>query len=73
MGWPGIYSICLPSWMVIKILSHWTGYFLPLSVSDSIRDIERVVYLELSSSLIGGIHLDLQDELLYRKLSYFPY
>ena len=58
--------------MVIRILSHWTGYFLPLSVSDSIRDIERVVYFELSLSLIGGIQLDLQDELLYRELSYFP-
>ena len=72
IGWPGIYSICFPSWMVIKILSHWIGYFLPLSVSDSIRDIERVVYLELSLFLIGGIRLDLQDELLYRELSYFP-
>ena len=35
------------------------GYFLPLSVSDSIRDIERAVYLELSLFLIGGIRLDL--------------
>ena len=71
MGWSGIYSICFPSWMVIRILSHWTGYFLALSVSDSIRDIKRVVYLELSLSLISGIRLDLQDELLYRELSYF--
>ena len=45
---------------------------MPLSVSDSVRDIERAVYLELSFSLIGGIRLDLQDELLYRELSYFP-
>ena len=59
MGWPGIYSICFPSWMVIRILSHLMGYFLPLSVSDSIWDIARVVYLELSSFLIGGIRLDL--------------
>ena len=58
--------------MVIRILSHWTGYFLPLSISDSIRDIERAVYLELSSSLIGGIRLDLQDELSYRELFYIP-
>ena len=58
--------------MMIKILSHWTGYFLFLSVSDSIRDIESAVYLELSFFLIGGIRLDLQDELLYRELSYFP-
>ena len=65
MGWPGIYSICFPNWMVIRILSHLTGYFLPLLVSDSIRDIERAVCLELSFSLIGGIRLDLQDELLY--------
>ena len=72
MGWPGIYSICFPSWMVIRILSHWTGFFLPLSVSDSIRDIERAIYLELSPSLIGGIRLNLQDELSYRELSYFP-
>ena len=72
MGWPGIYSICFPNWMVIRTLSHWTVYFLPLSVSDSIRDIERAVYLELSFSLIGGIWHDLQDELLYHELSYFP-
>ena len=72
MGWPCIYSICFTSWMVIRILSHWTGYFLPLLISDSIKDIERAVYLELSLSLIGGIPLDLQDELLYRELSYFP-
>ena len=72
MGWPGIYSICFPSWMVISILSHWTGYFLPLLVSNLIRDIERAVYLELSFFLIGGIRLDSQDELLYRELSYFP-
>ena len=57
--------------MVIRILSHWTGYFLPLSVSDSIRDIESV-NSELSFFLIGGIRPDLQDELLYRELSYFP-
>ena len=57
--------------MVIKILSHWTRYFLPLLISDSIKDIERGVYLELSLSLICGIPLDLQDELLYRELSYF--
>ena len=58
MGWPGIYSISFPSWMVIRILSHWTGYFLLLSVSDLIRDIERAVYLELSFFLIDGIQLD---------------
>ena len=39
------------------------GYFLPLLISDSIKDIESAVYLELSLSLIGGIQLDLQDEL----------
>ena len=72
MEWPDIYSICFPSWMVIRILSHLTRYFLLLSVSDSIRDIERAVYLELSFFLISGIRLDLQDELLYRELSYFP-
>ena len=72
MGWPGIYSICFPNWMLIRILSQWTGYFLSLSVSDSIRDIERAIYLELSFFLIDGIRLDPQDELLYRELSYFP-
>ena len=59
--------------MMIRILSYWTEYFLFLSVSDSIKDIERAVYLELSLFLIGGIQLELQDELLYRELSYFPY
>ena len=69
MGWPGIYSICFPSWMVIRILSHWMGYFLLLSVSDL---IDRALYLELSFFLIGGIRLDPQSELLYRELCYFP-
>ena len=72
MGWPCIYSRCFTSWMVIMILSHLMGYFLPLLISDSIKDIERAVYLELSLFLIGGISLVLQDELLYRELSYFP-
>ena len=45
--------------MVIRILSHWMGYFLPLLISYSIKDIESSVYLELSLSLIGGIPLDL--------------
>ena len=39
------------------------GYFLPLLISDSIKDIKSAVYLELSLSLISGISLDLQDEL----------
>ena len=30
IGWPGIYGICFRSLMVIKILSHWTRYFLLL-------------------------------------------
>ena len=47
-------------------------YFLLLLISDSIKDIEIAVYLELSLSLIGGIPLILHDELLYRELSYFP-
>ena len=63
MGWPCIYSRCFTSWMMIRILSHLMGYFLPLLISDSIKDIESAVYLELSLSLIGGIPLDLQDEL----------
>ena len=51
-----------PSWMVTRILSHWTGYFMPLSVSE-IRDIEGIIYLKLSFSLIGEIRLDLHNEL----------
>ena len=71
LRWGGLVFIVyvFPNWMVTRILSHWTGYFLPLSVSDSIRDIEGAVYSELSFSLIGEIRLDLQDELLYRELS----
>ena len=52
IGWPGIYSMCFLSWMVIMILSHLTGYFLLLSISDL---IDRALYLELSFFLIGGI------------------
>ena len=44
MGWPGIYSRCPTSWMVIRIRSHWLGIFLLLSISDLVMDIERVVY-----------------------------
>ena len=53
--WPGIYSICFSSWMVIRILSHWTGDFFLLSVSDL---IDIALYLKLSFFLIGGIWLD---------------
>ena len=42
-GWPDIYSVCFPNWMVIRILSHWMRYFLSLSLSDLIRDMEGVV------------------------------
>ena len=55
IGWPGIYGICFPSWMVIRILSHWTRYFLLLSVSYL---IDKAIYLVLSFFLIGGIWLD---------------
>ena len=57
------YSRCFTNWMVIRILSHWMRYFLPLLILDSIKDIESAFYLELFLSLIGGIPLDLQDEL----------
>ena len=42
MGWSCIYSRCHTSWMVIRIRSHWLGYFL---LSDLVVDIERAVYL----------------------------
>ena len=55
--WGGLVFIAyvFPNWRVIRILPHWMRYFLPLLVSDSIRDIEGAVYLELSFSLIGEI------------------
>ena len=43
-GWPDIYSICFPNWMVVRTLSRWMGYFLPLLLSDLISDIEGAVY-----------------------------
>ena len=45
MGWSCIYSRCPTSLMVIRIRSHWLGYFLLLSISDLVMDIERAVYL----------------------------
>ena len=45
MGWPCIYSRCSTNWMVIRVHSHWMRYFLLLSVSDLVKDIERAVYL----------------------------
>ena len=53
----------IPNWRVVRILSHWMGYFLPLSISNLIRDIDGVVYRELSSFLIGEIRFDLHDKL----------
>ena len=44
-GWPNIYIyiyICFLNWRVVRILSHWMGYFLPLL--DLIRDVEGAVY-----------------------------
>ena len=45
MGWSYIYSRCPTSWMMTRIRSHWLGYFLLLSISDLVMDIERLVYL----------------------------
>ena len=45
MGWPCIYSRCSTSWMVNRIPSYWMGYFLLLSISNLVTDIERAVYL----------------------------
>ena len=45
MGWSCIYSRYPTSWMVTRIRSHWLGYFLLLSISDLVMDIEIVVYL----------------------------
>ena len=44
--WGGLVFIVyiIPNWRVVRIISHWMGYFLPLSISDLIRDIEGVVY-----------------------------
>ena len=59
-----VFIACVfPNWRMVRILPHWMRYFLSLPVSDSIRDIEGVVYLELSFSLIDEIRLDMQDEL----------
>ena len=34
----------IPNWRVVRIISHWMGYFMPSSISDLIRDIGGVVY-----------------------------
>ena len=44
-GWSCIYSRCPASWMVIRIRSHWLGYFLLLSILDLVMDIKRAFYL----------------------------
>ena len=44
MGWPGIYSMYFPNLMVIRSLSHWMGYSLPILIADLIRDIEGAIY-----------------------------
>ena len=60
--------------MVTRIRSHLMGYFLLLSVSGLVKDIERAVYLGLSSFLIEGsdsmmicyceVWLDLRNNIL---------
>ena len=45
MRWSCIYIRCSTSWMMIRIHSHWMGYFLLLSVSNLVKDTERAVYL----------------------------
>ena len=46
IGWSCIYNRQRPtSWLVTRIRSHWMGYFLLLSISDLVMDIERAVYL----------------------------
>ena len=45
MEWSCIYSRYPTSLMVTRIHSHWLGYFLLLSISDLVMDIERVIYL----------------------------
>ena len=65
MGWPCIYSGCFTCWMVIRILSHWMGYFLDIGFDYGYR----------KCSLFGITFLpywgDPHDELLYRELSFF--
>ena len=40
MRWPDIYiAYIIPNWRVVRILSHWMRYFLPLSDFS-----KRVVY-----------------------------
>ena len=70
--WGGLVFIgyVFPNWRMLRILSIGCDISF-LIVVRLIRDIERVVYCELSSFLIGGIQLDPQDELLYRELFCF--
>ena len=37
MGWPYIYITCFTNWMVIRILSHWMGYFLDIGFDYGYR------------------------------------
>ena len=39
------YSRCSTNWMMPRIRSHWLGYFLLLSISNLVVDIERTIYL----------------------------
>ena len=45
IGWSYIFSRRPTSWMVTRIRSHLMGYFLLLSISDLVMDIEIAVYL----------------------------
>ena len=53
-----------PNWMVVRILSHWMGYFLPFITIRLIRDNEGAVIEDYPTSLIGEIRFDLLDKLL---------
>ena len=72
MGWPGIYSICFSQFEGDKDsspLDEIFSAFIGIRFNKGYRrsSLFRIIFL-----LIGEIRLDLQDELLYCKLSYFP-
>ena len=68
MGWPCIYSRCSTSWMVIRIHSHWMGYFLSIIDIGFGKGYRKSSLFGIVFLPYWGIRLD--DELL---LSFFPY
>ena len=81
LRWPCIYSRCFTSWMVIRNLSYWMGYFLDIGFDyryrkwSSIRNYFFPLLLGsrlMSCNIVNYLSL-ICWIIYYWGLFYFPY